>query len=60
MISPMHYGFAQPFISVFIVPVLVGIIAPSWWIGTFVLAVFMLLIVGGDLLGTVYLFRGIR
>ena len=50
MSSLMHYGFAQPFLAMLLVPVAVVILAPSWWVAAGVLAVFVLLLVGGDAL----------
>lgn len=48
--SVMHYGFAQPFLAMMVVPVAVVSLAPSWWLAAGVVAGFVLLLTGGDAL----------
>jgi hypothetical protein len=48
--SLMHYGFAQPFPAMFVVPVAAVALAPSGWVAAGVVAGFMLLLIGGDAL----------
>jgi hypothetical protein len=46
----MHYGFAQPFPAMLLVPVAAVALAPSWWAAAGVVAGFVLLLIGGDAL----------
>ena len=46
----MHYGFAQPFPAMFLVPVAAVALAPSGWVAAGVVAGFVVVLVGGEAL----------
>jgi hypothetical protein len=48
--SVMHYGFAQPFPAMFVLPTAAGLLAPSTWVTVAVAAGSLALFVGADIL----------
>jgi hypothetical protein len=46
----MHYGFAQPYLGMLLLPPAAVILAPSWWIKAAVAAGSVLFFVGGEVL----------